>query len=61
VVVATHDSDLAAELADRTIALGGGRAVEVSGAAAAPTEPTSVVESRGVPVDEPGAVAAARR
>jgi energy-coupling factor transport system ATP-binding protein len=32
VVVATHDTDLAAELADRTIALVGGRAVAVEGA-----------------------------
>jgi energy-coupling factor transport system ATP-binding protein len=29
VIVATHDRDLAAELADRTISLGHGRAVEV--------------------------------
>lgn len=61
VVVATHDSDLAAELADRTIALGGGRAVEVQAAAVAPTGPTSVVEGRGVPAGEPDEVAEARR
>jgi energy-coupling factor transport system ATP-binding protein len=35
VVVATHDSDLASEMADRTIALGEGRAVEVGGSASA--------------------------
>jgi energy-coupling factor transport system ATP-binding protein len=36
VVLATHDTELAAELADRTIALAGGRAVELPRAAFAP-------------------------
>jgi energy-coupling factor transport system ATP-binding protein len=35
VVLATHDTELAAELADRTISLRDGRAVEVVAAAAA--------------------------
>jgi energy-coupling factor transport system ATP-binding protein len=47
VVVATHDTDLAAELADRTIALGGGRAWDL----AAP-EPSAAASSS--PAPEPG-------
>jgi hypothetical protein len=36
VVLATHDRDLAAELADRSIELVDGRAIEIAGAGVAP-------------------------